>query len=96
MPPMLLEARHLRLGSRSQRASAVPAAAADEETRASHRRPACRRDSTGRSTSTRPWGTFGFANSLYTNPKPDQPSGDLSDNWIEGSIKPALSAYIHD
>ena len=27
---------------------------------------------------------FGFANSLYTDPKPDQPSGDLSDNWIGG------------
>lgn len=37
------------------------------------------------------WGSFGFANSLYTNPKPDQPSGDLGDNWFEGSIKPALS-----
>src|SRR5882672_61575 len=32
------------------------------------------------------WGSFGFANSLYTNPKPDEPSGDLSDNWFEGSI----------
>jgi hypothetical protein len=40
------------------------------------------------------WGMFGFANSLYTNPKPDQPSGDLSDNWMEGSIKPALSASL--
>lgn len=38
------------------------------------------------------WGVFGFADSLYTNPKPDTPSGDLSDNWMEGSIKPALSA----
>jgi hypothetical protein len=38
------------------------------------------------------WGVFGFANSLYTNPKPEQPSGNLSDNWMEGSIKPALSA----
>jgi Alginate export len=37
------------------------------------------------------WGVFGFADSLYTNPKPEQPSGDLSDNWMEGSIKPALS-----
>lgn len=37
-------------------------------------------------------GVFGFANSLYTDPKPDQPSGDLSDNWMEGSIKPALGA----
>ena len=36
-------------------------------------------------------GAFGFGNSLYTNPKPDQPSGDLSDDWFEGSIKPALS-----
>jgi hypothetical protein len=39
------------------------------------------------------WGSFGFANSLYTNPKPD-PSGNLSDNWFEGYIKPALSASI--
>jgi hypothetical protein len=38
------------------------------------------------------WGAFGFSDSLYTNPKPEQPSGDLSDNWMEGSIKPALSA----
>lgn len=38
------------------------------------------------------FGAFGFANSLYTNPKPDQPSGDLSDNWFEGSIKGALGA----
>jgi hypothetical protein len=37
-------------------------------------------------------GAFGFADSLYTNPKPEQPSGDLSDDWFEGSIKPALSA----
>jgi hypothetical protein len=35
-------------------------------------------------------GAFGFSNSLYTNPKPDQPSGNLSDNWFEGSVKPAL------
>jgi hypothetical protein len=39
------------------------------------------------------WGTFGFANSLYTNVRPD-PSGNLSDNWFEGFIKPALSATI--
>ncbi len=38
------------------------------------------------------FGAFGFNNSLYTNPKPDSPSGDLSDNWFEGSIKPALGA----
>lgn len=37
------------------------------------------------------WGTFGFANSLYTDVRPD-PSGNLSDNWFEGYIKPALSA----
>ena len=35
-------------------------------------------------------GAFGFNNSLYTNPRPDEPSGDLSDNWLEGSIKGAL------
>lgn len=37
-------------------------------------------------------GTFGFADSLYTDPKPEQPSGDLGDNWSEVSIKPAVSA----
>ena len=36
------------------------------------------------------FGAFGFLNSLYTNPR-DEPSGDLSDNWFEGFIKPALS-----
>jgi len=35
-------------------------------------------------------GAFGFANSLYTNPKPEEPSGDLTDNWFEGSLKGAL------
>ena len=39
------------------------------------------------------WGTFGFANSLYTDVRPD-PSGNLSDNWFEGYIKPALSGSI--
>jgi hypothetical protein len=36
-------------------------------------------------------GGFGFANSLYTNVRPD-PSGDLSDNWAESFAKPAISA----
>jgi hypothetical protein len=36
-------------------------------------------------------GGFGFANSLYTNVRPD-PSGDLSDNWAESYVKPAVSA----
>lgn len=37
------------------------------------------------------WGTFGFANSYYTNPK--GPDGeDLSDQWFEGYAKPAVSA----
>jgi hypothetical protein len=36
-------------------------------------------------------GGFGFANSLYTNVRPD-PSGDLSDNWAESYAKPAVSA----
>jgi hypothetical protein len=37
------------------------------------------------------WGSFGFANSLYTDPKPEQPSGDLGDNWFEGAAQPALT-----
>ena len=32
-------------------------------------------------------GAFGFGNSLYTNPRPGEPSGDLSDDWAEGSMK---------
>ena len=36
-------------------------------------------------------GGFGFNNSLYTDVRPD-PSGDLSDNWAESYVKPALSA----
>ena len=35
-------------------------------------------------------GAFGFADSYYTDPKPEQPSGDLSDNWFEGSLKAGL------
>jgi hypothetical protein len=35
-------------------------------------------------------GAFGFNNSLYTNARPD-PSGDLSDDWLESFIKPAIS-----
>jgi hypothetical protein len=38
-------------------------------------------------------GGFGFANSLYTNVRPD-PSGNLSDNWAESFVKPALSAHF--
>jgi alginate export protein len=36
-------------------------------------------------------GGFGFANSLYTDVRPD-PSGDLGDNWAESYAKPAVSA----
>jgi len=36
-------------------------------------------------------GAFSFADSLYTDPKPEQPSGDLSDSWFEGSVKAGLS-----
>jgi hypothetical protein len=36
------------------------------------------------------WGSFGFANSLFQNPKEGVPE-NLSDQWFEGSIKPALS-----
>jgi hypothetical protein len=38
------------------------------------------------------WGCFGFANSLYNDPKPEQPSGDLGSQWFEGAVKPALTA----
>ena len=37
------------------------------------------------------WGTFGFANSLYQNPK-ENVEENLSDQWLEGAVKPALSA----
>ena len=37
------------------------------------------------------WGTFGFANSLYDNPKEPGVDEDLSDQWFEGYVKPALS-----
>jgi hypothetical protein len=36
-------------------------------------------------------GGFGFANSLYTDVRPD-PSGDLGDNWAESYAKPGVSA----
>jgi Alginate export len=36
------------------------------------------------------WGTFGFANSLYSNPHEPVPE-NLSDQWFEGYVKPALS-----
>jgi hypothetical protein len=36
------------------------------------------------------WGTFGFANSLYQFPK-EGVSENLSDQWFEGYVKPALS-----
>ncbi len=39
------------------------------------------------------FGGFGFGNSLYRNPRPD-PSGDLGDNWTEGTIKAGL-AGVH-
>ena len=39
-------------------------------------------------------GLFGFANSLYSQgARPDDP-GDLSDNWVESFIKPALSVSL--
>jgi len=38
------------------------------------------------------WGMFGFHNALYTNSKPDDPSGNLGDHWFEGAAKPGLSA----
>jgi hypothetical protein len=38
------------------------------------------------------WGTFGFANSLFINPREPGVDEDLSDQWFEGYVKPALSA----
>ena len=38
------------------------------------------------------WGTFGFANSLYDNPKDPGVEENLSDQWFEGYVRPALSA----
>ena len=39
-------------------------------------------------------GAFGFNHSLYTDVRPD-PSGDLSDNWFESYVKPAISGTLH-
>jgi hypothetical protein len=38
------------------------------------------------------WGSFGFANSLFTSPKNPGVAENLSDQWFEGYIKPGLSA----
>lgn len=38
------------------------------------------------------WGTFGFANSLFDNPKEPGVDESLSDQWFEGYIKPGLTA----
>lgn len=38
-------------------------------------------------------GAFGFGNSLYLDNRED-PSGDLSDDWAESFVKPALSGWI--
>jgi len=40
------------------------------------------------------WGTFGFANSLFLNPKDPGTNENLSDQWFEGYIRPALEG-IH-
>jgi hypothetical protein len=37
------------------------------------------------------WGSFGFANSLYRNTHNPGVANDLSDQWFEGYVKPALS-----
>ena len=36
------------------------------------------------------WGNFGFQNSFFANPK-ESVQENLSDQWFEGSVKPALS-----
>jgi Alginate export len=38
------------------------------------------------------WGTFGFANSLFNNPREPGVTENLSDQWFEGYVKPSLSA----
>jgi len=63
---------------------AVPEDAGDEEGGESRRLTATVNFEAG-------FATFGFGNSLYTNPRPD-PSGDLGSNWLEGYFKPALAA----
>ena len=37
------------------------------------------------------WGNFGFANSLFKNPKDPGVDENLSDQWFEGYVKPGLS-----
>src|SRR5215831_5994077 len=37
------------------------------------------------------WGSFGFGNSLFLNPKVPDVATNLSDQWFEGFVKPALS-----
>jgi hypothetical protein len=37
------------------------------------------------------WGTFGFGNSLYRNPREPGVADNLSDQWFEGYVKPSLS-----
>jgi hypothetical protein len=37
------------------------------------------------------WGTFGFANSLYIDPKDPGTNQNLSDQWFEGYVRPGLS-----
>ena len=41
------------------------------------------------------WGSFGFANSLFINPREPGVDEDLSDQWFEGYAKPALSGDLH-
>ena len=40
------------------------------------------------------WGSFGFANSLFLNPRNPGVLNDLSDQWFEGYVKPALSGVF--
>lgn len=43
------------------------------------------------------FGAFGFGDSLYRNPRPDQPSGDLGDNWTEGTLTGGIGGvYTRD
>jgi len=40
------------------------------------------------------WGSFGFANSYFNNPKVPGVAETLSDQWLEGYVKPALSGLF--
>ena len=103
---VLLESRHDSSIRRARapmslavaRRAAAPGPTAAGVRRRSRRsaRPGCRRRIEWTFNFDAGWGTFGFANSLFNNPKEPGVDEDLSDQWFEGYVKPALSANLHD